>query len=37
VVRPRPAAANQAWALDFVHDSLMSGRRSNPAAQRDDV
>jgi putative transposase len=27
VVRPRPAAANQAWALDFVHDSLMSGRR----------
>ncbi len=27
VVRPPPAAANQAWALDFVHDSLMSGRR----------
>jgi putative transposase len=27
VTRPRPAAANQAWALDFVHDSLMSGRR----------
>ena len=26
VVRPRPTAANQAWALDFVHDSLMSGR-----------
>ncbi len=27
VVRPRPAAANQAWAVDFVHDSLMSSRR----------
>ncbi len=27
MVRPQPAAANQAWAVDFVHDSLMSGRR----------
>ena len=27
MVRPRPVAANQAWALDFVHDSLLSGRR----------
>jgi len=27
VIRPRPAAANQAWALDFVYDSLMSGKR----------
>lgn len=26
-LRPRPAAANQACALDFVHGSLMSGRR----------
>ena len=27
VVRPRATAANQAWALDFVHDTLFSGRR----------
>ena len=26
VVRPRPSAANQAWALDFVHNGLKSGR-----------
>ena len=27
VVRERPVAANQTWAVDFVHDSLISGRR----------
>jgi putative transposase len=26
VVRQAPVAANQAWALDFVHDRLMDGR-----------
>jgi putative transposase len=26
VVRQAPIAANQAWALDFVHDRLMDGR-----------
>jgi putative transposase len=36
VVRPRPAAANQAWALDFVHDSLMSGRRFRALAVIDE-
>ncbi len=35
-VRPRPAAANQAWALDFVHDSLMSGRRFRALAVIDE-
>jgi len=27
VARQAPVAANQAWALDFVHDRLMDGRR----------
>ncbi len=36
VVRPRSAAANQAWALDFVHDSLMSGRRFRALAVIDE-
>jgi len=36
VVRPRPAAANQAWALDFVHDSLMSDRRFRALAVIDE-
>ena len=26
VVRERPVAANQTWAVDFIHDSLISGR-----------
>ena len=26
VVRQAPVAANQAWALDFVHDRLLDGR-----------
>jgi len=36
VVRPRPAAANQAWALDFVHDSLLDGRRFRALAVIDE-
>jgi len=36
VVRPRPAAANQAWALDFVHDSLIDGRRFRALAVIDE-
>jgi putative transposase len=36
VVRPRPATANQAWALDFVHDSLLSGRRFRALAVIDE-
>ena len=27
VMRERPVAANQTWAVDFIHDSLISGRR----------
>lgn len=27
VVGERPVAANQTWAVDFIHDSLISGRR----------
>ncbi len=27
VARERPVAANQTWAVDFIHDSLISGRR----------
>lgn len=27
VVRERPEAANHTWAMDFVHDSLIDGRR----------
>ena len=27
VVRERPQAINCAWAVDFVHDSLLDGRR----------
>ena len=26
VARERPVAANQTWAVDFIHDSLISGR-----------
>src|SRR6202051_4181121 len=36
VVRPRSAAANQAWALDCVHDSLLNGRRFRALAVIDE-
>jgi putative transposase len=34
-VRARPVAANQTWAVDFIHDSLMSGRRFRAFAVLD--
>lgn len=30
VVRARPLAANQAWAVDFIHDSLFNGAGFGP-------
>ena len=36
VVRERPVAANQTWAVDFIHDSLMSGRRFRAFAVLDE-
>lgn len=36
VVRPRPAAANQTWAVDFIHDSLISGRHFRAFAVLDE-
>jgi putative transposase len=35
VVREQPAAANQTWAVDFIHDSLISGRRFRAFAVLD--
>jgi N-terminal domain of anti-restriction factor ArdC len=35
-VMARPAAANQAWPLDFVHDSLLSARRFRALAVIDE-
>jgi putative transposase len=35
VVRPLPTAANQIWAMDFIHDSLWSGRRYRALAVID--
>jgi putative transposase len=35
-VRERPVAANQTWAVDFVHDSLISGRRFRAFAVLDE-
>jgi putative transposase len=35
-VRERPVAANQTWAVDFIHDSLMSGRRFRAFAVLDE-
>jgi putative transposase len=34
VVRQAPLAANQAWALDFVHDRLMDGRGFRAGSSR---
>jgi putative transposase len=36
VVRERPVAANQTWAVDFIHDSLLSGRRFRAFAVLDE-
>jgi putative transposase len=36
VVRPLPSGANQAWAMDFIHDSLWSGRRYRALAVIDE-
>ena len=36
VVRQAPAAANQAWALDFVHDRLLDGRGFRALAVIDE-
>ena len=36
VVRERPVAANQTWAVDFIHDSLISGRRFRAFAVLDE-
>ena len=35
VPRERPVAANQTWAVDFIHDSLISGRRFRAFAVLD--
>ena len=35
VVRPLPTAANKIWAMDFIHDSLWSGRRYRALAVID--
>jgi len=36
VVRSVPSSANQAWAMDFIHDSLWSGRRYRALAIIDE-
>lgn len=36
VLREPPVAANQTWAVDFIHDSLMSGRRFRAFAVLDE-
>src|SRR5229473_2333665 len=35
VARARPVAANQTWAVDFIHDSLISGRHFRAFAVLD--
>jgi putative transposase len=35
VVRPLPTGINQIWAMDFIHDSLWSGRRYRALAVID--
>lgn len=35
VVCERPVAANQTWAVDFIHDSLLCGRRFRALAVLD--
>ena len=36
VARERPVAANQTWAVDFIHDSLISGRHFHAFAVLDE-
>jgi putative transposase len=36
VLRERPVAPNQTWAVDFIHDSLRSGRRFRAFAVLDE-
>ena len=36
VVRAQPLAANQTWAVDFIHDSLFNGRRFRAFAVLDE-
>jgi hypothetical protein len=36
VVRQAPMAANQAWALDFIHDRLFDGRGFRALAVIDE-
>lgn len=36
VVRAQPVAANQTWAVDFIHDRLLSGRRFRAFAVLDE-
>jgi putative transposase len=36
VARARPVAANQTWAVDFIHDSLISGRHFRAFAVLDE-
>ena len=36
VARERPVAANQTWAVDFIHDSLISGRHFRAFAVLDE-
>ena len=36
VMRERPVATNQTWAVDFIHDSLLNGRRFRAFAVLDE-
>jgi putative transposase len=36
VVRPAPQAANQRWAVDFIHDAIQGGRRYRALAVIDE-
>ena len=36
VVRARPLTANQTWAVDFIHDSLVNARRFRTFAVLDE-
>lgn len=36
VMRARPVAPNQTWAVDFIHDSLFNGRRFRAFAVLDE-